>query len=1649
MKSSDKKGLENILQAVENFIEPLLEKLKYDKTYRGKVVADKGSGLYSIQINGKEYDIQTESTSLIVNSIVKVKSPLNNFSDIYIESAGGGGGGTTDYTLLVNKPKINNVELVGNKSLNDLGIQPAGNYVVDADYVHTDNNYTNGDKQIVDSYTASDVLTKLLTVDGIGSGLDADLLDGLHSTSFVSQFSIPAGVGTARYFKIAELVTALGSNENGGIVYVNGGGDFGSNNMGLDVIQFSTRSSSFLRVKTLFNAGVTPYSYGYVVNATSGKTEIWISTSTYCYGATCYVGNNRAATIGNLSNQSTAPAGLVAVTPIIIGSNATGNIPLSNGTVNTNLNADKLDGQDGSYYQNADNLNAGTILDARMSKTSGYYSINPIVPPSGTVRANLGIPSLAEMALIDSEATNKLQFLLPIKIEKSATDDTTWINHQTPVNDNLVKNMLLGRNGTSGLSIPYSSYGLRFTFSTTNYVYLNWLYGYTSTNGHTCKAKIEVSNDLISWSNIVADSGQFNTWPGHIFLPHNTITWRPSPTNNWIYTRITFLPTWNGTYPSNPVNIYTLEWWGGYPSGNRELYTWDFDKVITFPSTIQATQVQSTIATGTAPLIVASNTLVSNLNADLLDGQHSTYYETNTNKVTSISALSTDIQYPSAKLLYDQLAPMKTNITSLLNERELTLEPTGFTNSDSITVSYNSTTRQVTLTGTFEAYYKGVLIPVLTNGWVSSAHTNVNGTYYLYYDGSAFQFSTTPWTYDKLQIAFVQYGTNNLAIRETHGFMQWQVHKEFHQNIGTYKESGGAVTGYVADSTTATNRRPDIGALVVYDEDLKTTINALTSKTYTQRYLVGSAVRTLITGATEILPVSGTQPYYNLNTNGTWSQALMASNDYAAIFVVGIPTTADTASQAYRYMFVQPQQVGTLEQISKLTPANLTLGDTAGFVSEFVFFTRIIVQYLGSDWKIINVSDVAANLITITQSTTTVHNSLSGLQGGTTGEFYHLTATQVTTVSNTSGTNTGDNSPNSLYSGLVTNATHTGEVTGSQALTITNKAVTNAKLADMVTKTYKGRTSASTGVPEDIPVATLKTDLSLNNVDNTSDLNKPISNATQTALNAKSVFIVVANNTDADTLNATGFYTGLFMIDLSNTGTKVAVNGNLIVQGTAQIFVQNTTLFYGMNVRIGNTGTGFNNWTKIVTKYDLDNFPYLIKHVYTTEVDPDNLYQEGFYCGTYTGLGKGSMLIQLTQDDNDLDYGLTQIFISMDNVLQTRAKYNMEESFEKGMDWTPWKFPLDSSHTTVVASATLGHIKSGTDITVDASGNVSVIDDSHDHTKLKRIDDRDRKPTDISKGYAETVFTSLGGMTGTADADYQDMFVLNTYSDSSGGKENALVFDKSEMKIRHYQAAQADTTWGTPKVIAYDDIVTISANGLMSSTDKVKLNGIATGAQVNNISDVNATDLTDGGASTLHYHTSDRDRANHTGTQLSSTISDFATTVRATVLTGLLTTTNAVITAADSILSALGKLQKQITDNLATLSGHISDVANPHGTTKSQVGLGNCDNTSDINKPISTATQTALTNLDNTIPIVDSQYFYSANGVKTSFDCYHGFASQLVFVQVTEVSTGRIVYPDITILSSDYVTITFSVAPVNSSQYHYMIAKFGKKNPLG
>lgn len=104
-----------------------------------------------------------------------------------------------------------------------------------------------------------------------------------------------------------------------------------------------------------------------------------------------------------------------------------------------------------------------------------------------------------------------------------------------------------------------------------------------------------------------------------------------------------------------------------------------------------------------------------------------------------------------------------------------------------------------------------------------------------------------------------------------------------------------------------------------------------------------------------------------------------------------------------------------------------------------------------------------------------------------TGTVGGITAAMVGAPSgsgSSTGTNTGDNSVNTLYSGLVTNATHTGDVTGATALTIAAGAVTYAKMQNVsVASRVLGRITAGAGIVEELTAANLKTILGLTSAD--------------------------------------------------------------------------------------------------------------------------------------------------------------------------------------------------------------------------------------------------------------------------------------------------------------------------------------------------------------------------------------------------------------------------------------------------------------------------------------------------------------------------------------------------------------------------------------
>ena len=92
-----------------------------------------------------------------------------------------------------------------------------------------------------------------------------------------------------------------------------------------------------------------------------------------------------------------------------------------------------------------------------------------------------------------------------------------------------------------------------------------------------------------------------------------------------------------------------------------------------------------------------------------------------------------------------------------------------------------------------------------------------------------------------------------------------------------------------------------------------------------------------------------------------------------------------------------------------------------------------------------------------------------------------------------------------------------------------------------------------------------------------------------------------------------------------------------------------------------------------------------------------------------------------------------------------------------------------------------------------------------------------------------------------------------------------------------------------------------------------------------------------------------------TGTQGATSIA--ATTVTDKALTNY-SSANGTITATDTILTAIGKLNGN--DGLKANLASPNFTGNVTGITATMVGLGNVDNTSDANKPVSAAQQTAL-----------------------------------------------------------------------------------------
>lgn len=253
------------------------------------------------------------------NGVRKILSKVKYLSD------GSTGTGTSDYNQLTNKPSINGIRLSGNKSLSDLGIQALGNYanasdiptrlsqltndrnyltevpteyktknenddlyqekgnyIVDNNYVHTDNNYTTTEKSKLASLENYVLPTASKTVIGgikVGANLTIDSDGTLNANAS----------GEDKYDKI--LYNFISKDEivwrAGSLNYNTGGAITATNRIRMGHARF-VKAGSKISVNNGYKFNIVLYNEWHVDyhNYLSGRS---FSTEPFIIEQDCYV----------------------------------------------------------------------------------------------------------------------------------------------------------------------------------------------------------------------------------------------------------------------------------------------------------------------------------------------------------------------------------------------------------------------------------------------------------------------------------------------------------------------------------------------------------------------------------------------------------------------------------------------------------------------------------------------------------------------------------------------------------------------------------------------------------------------------------------------------------------------------------------------------------------------------------------------------------------------------------------------------------------------------------------------------------------------------------------------------------------------------------------------------------------------------------------------------------------------------------------------------------------------------------------------------------------------------------------------------------------------------------------------------------------
>lgn len=178
--------------------------------------------------------------------------------------------------------------------------------------------------------------------------------------------------------------------------------------------------------------------------------------------------------------------------------------------------------------------------------------------------------------------------------------------------------------------------------------------------------------------------------------------------------------------------------------------------------------------------------------------------------------------------------------------------------------------------------------------------------------------------------------------------------------------------------------------------------------------------------------------------------------------------TLVTAASGDHILVADASDTDNLKRVTAQSIADLASGGATNLT--YTASTRLLESSTGTDVTLPLVS-FDPGLMSAADKT-----KLDAISGTNTGDQTSIVGITGTKAQFSAAVTDGD----ILYVGDVTsNATHTGDVTGSTALTIANDAVTLSKMANVAQDTVFYRKTVGTGDPEVQTLAILKTDLGL------------------------------------------------------------------------------------------------------------------------------------------------------------------------------------------------------------------------------------------------------------------------------------------------------------------------------------------------------------------------------------------------------------------------------------------------------------------------------------------------------------------------------------------------------------------------------------------